>query len=124
VPGEIKEPYLQLFTEFAEGHWLAGVGKFGPRPHPYAIPAHRRPRQGVGEQEYPEDIRLKYRFFDLRRERLHRNIMMRGAIIRAGSAISRRHFARLSRHVGFLAVNARSKNTELVESFLGLRRFQ
>ena len=34
-----------------------------------------------GEQEYPEDIRLKYRFLDLRRERLHRNIMMRGAII-------------------------------------------
>src|SRR6516165_4940591 len=34
-----------------------------------------------GEQEYPEDIRLKYRFLDLRRERLHRNIMMRGAVI-------------------------------------------
>jgi aspartyl-tRNA synthetase len=34
-----------------------------------------------GEQEYPEEIRLKYRFLDLRRERLHRNIMMRGAII-------------------------------------------
>jgi len=34
-----------------------------------------------GEQEYPEDIRLKYRFLDLRRERLHRNIMLRGAII-------------------------------------------
>src|SRR5258706_7816181 len=34
-----------------------------------------------GEQEYPEDIRLKYRFLDLRRERLHRNIMKRGAII-------------------------------------------
>ena len=32
-----------------------------------------------GEQEYPEDIRLKYRFLDLRRERLHRNIMLRGA---------------------------------------------
>src|SRR4030081_1150084 len=34
-----------------------------------------------GEQEYPEEIRLKYRFLDLRRERLHRNIMKRGAII-------------------------------------------
>jgi len=34
-----------------------------------------------GDQEYPEDIRLKYRFLDLRRERLHRNIMTRGAII-------------------------------------------
>src|ERR1700709_1316698 len=34
-----------------------------------------------GEQEYPEEIRLKYRFLDLRRERLHRNVMKRGAII-------------------------------------------
>ena len=34
-----------------------------------------------GEQEYPEEIRLKYRFLDLRREQLHANIMMRGAVI-------------------------------------------
>ncbi|HWV97910.1 MAG TPA: aspartate--tRNA ligase [Xanthobacteraceae bacterium] len=34
-----------------------------------------------GELEYPEDTRLKYRFLDLRREKLHQNIMTRGAII-------------------------------------------
>jgi aspartyl-tRNA synthetase len=34
-----------------------------------------------GEPEYPEDTRLKYRFLDLRRERLHRNIMRRTAVI-------------------------------------------
>jgi aspartyl-tRNA synthetase len=34
-----------------------------------------------GEPEYPEETRLKYRFLDLRRERLHRNIMKREAII-------------------------------------------
>jgi aspartyl-tRNA synthetase len=34
-----------------------------------------------GDQEYPEEIRLKYRFLDLRRERLHRNIMKRGDVI-------------------------------------------
>ncbi len=39
------------------------------------------PMPVFGDQEYPEDIRLKYRFLDLRRERLHRNIMMRGEVI-------------------------------------------
>jgi aspartyl-tRNA synthetase len=34
-----------------------------------------------GDTEYPEDIRLRYRFLDLRRERIHANIMKRGAII-------------------------------------------
>jgi aspartyl-tRNA synthetase len=34
-----------------------------------------------GEPEYPEDTRLKYRFLDLRRERMHRNIMRRTAIV-------------------------------------------
>lgn len=34
-----------------------------------------------GETEYPEDIRLRYRFLDLRRDRIHKNIMKRGQII-------------------------------------------
>jgi aspartyl-tRNA synthetase len=34
-----------------------------------------------GEPDYPEDIRLKYRFLDLRRESLHRNIVQRTRII-------------------------------------------
>jgi aspartyl-tRNA synthetase len=44
-------------------------------------PASELPMPVFGDQEYPEEIRLKYRFLDLRRERLHRNIMKRGAII-------------------------------------------
>jgi aspartyl-tRNA synthetase len=43
--------------------------------------ADELPMPVFGEQEYPEEIRLKYRFLDLRRERLHRNIMRRGEII-------------------------------------------
>jgi aspartyl-tRNA synthetase len=33
------------------------------------------------DADYPEDIRLKYRFLDLRRERLHANIMLRSQVI-------------------------------------------
>jgi aspartyl-tRNA synthetase len=39
------------------------------------------PMPVFGDQEYPEDIRLKYRFLDLRRDRLHANVMKRGQII-------------------------------------------
>ena len=34
-----------------------------------------------GEPDYPEDLRLQYRFLDLRRELLHNNIMLRNEII-------------------------------------------
>ena len=34
-----------------------------------------------GEQDYPEDIRLTHRYLDLRRETLHKNIIMRGQVI-------------------------------------------
>jgi aspartyl-tRNA synthetase len=36
-----------------------------------------------GDQDYPEETRLRYRFLDLRRERIHANIMLRGAVIDA-----------------------------------------
>jgi aspartyl-tRNA synthetase len=44
-------------------------------------PAAELPMPVFGDQEYPEDIRLKYRFLDLRRDRLHRNIIKRGQVI-------------------------------------------
>jgi aspartyl-tRNA synthetase len=43
--------------------------------------AKELPLPVFGDTEYPEDIRLRYRFLDLRRDRIHRNIIKRGAII-------------------------------------------
>jgi len=39
------------------------------------------PIQVAGEQEYPEDLRLTYRFLDLRREEVHNNIVLRAQVI-------------------------------------------
>jgi len=39
------------------------------------------PMPVAGESDYPEEIRLKYRYLDLRREEVHRNIMLRSAVI-------------------------------------------
>jgi aspartyl-tRNA synthetase len=49
--------------------------------------ASELPMPVFGEQDYPEEIRLKYRYLDLRREQLHANIMLRSAVI---SSIRRR----------------------------------
>lgn len=35
----------------------------------------------AAEADYPEDVRLRYRFVDLRRERIHQNIMLRSNVI-------------------------------------------
>jgi aspartyl-tRNA synthetase len=43
--------------------------------------AEELPLTVFGEQEYPEETRLRYRFLDLRRESLHANIMLRSAVV-------------------------------------------
>jgi len=43
--------------------------------------AQELPLPVFGDHDYPEDTRLTYRFLDLRRERLHKNIMLRANII-------------------------------------------
>ena len=43
--------------------------------------AKELPLPVFGEQNYPEDIRLKYRFLDLRRIEMHKNIILRSKVI-------------------------------------------
>jgi aspartyl-tRNA synthetase len=43
--------------------------------------AQELPLPVAGEADYPEDIRLRYRFLDLRRERIHANIVLRSNVI-------------------------------------------
>jgi aspartyl-tRNA synthetase len=49
--------------------------------------AQELPMPVAGEADYPEEIRLRYRYLDLRRERLHNNIVLRSQVI---SSIRRR----------------------------------
>jgi aspartyl-tRNA synthetase len=43
--------------------------------------AESLPFQVAGTQETPEDLRLRYRFLDLRRDKLHANIVLRSRVI-------------------------------------------
>jgi aspartyl-tRNA synthetase len=53
-------------------------------------PAEPLPLQVASEAEFPEDTRLRYRFLDLRRDKLHRNIVLRSEVI---ASIRRRMIA-------------------------------
>jgi aspartyl-tRNA synthetase len=99
----VADPDSPVFREVEKLHseWVVRLdGKVRPRPEGTANPdlptgevelfisalevlgaAGVLPLPVFGEEVYPEDIRLKYRFLDLRREHLHQNIMKRGAII-------------------------------------------
>ncbi|MES2432539.1 MAG: aspartate--tRNA ligase [Pseudomonadota bacterium] len=45
--------------------------------------AEELPLPVFGDVEYPEETRLTYRFLDLRREKLHRNMMLRSNVVRS-----------------------------------------
>jgi aspartyl-tRNA synthetase len=43
--------------------------------------AEMLPVQVAGEEKFPDELRLKYRFIDLRRDKTHRNMMLRAGVI-------------------------------------------
>ena len=45
--------------------------------------AEELPLPVFGDLDYPEETRLRYRFLDLRRERLHRNIVLRSEVVQS-----------------------------------------
>ena len=45
-------------------------------------PADELPLPVFGDQEYPEETRLTYRFLDLRRDTMHQNMMLRSNVVR------------------------------------------
>ena len=46
-------------------------------------PAGELPLPVFGDQEYPEETRLRYRFLDLRREEMQRNMILRSNVVRS-----------------------------------------
>ncbi|MEZ5912742.1 MAG: aspartate--tRNA ligase [Paracoccaceae bacterium] len=46
-------------------------------------PAEELPLPVFGDQDYPEETRLSYRFLDLRRDSLHANMMLRSNVVRS-----------------------------------------
>ena len=51
------------------------------------------PLEVNGDRDYGEEIRLRYRFLDLRRDKVHRNVVLRSAVI---SSIRRRMIDQVS----------------------------
>jgi aspartyl-tRNA synthetase len=79
VEGEVKARSPELVNpKIATGEievFIRAVEVLGP--------AEELPLMVFGDQEYPEETRLRYRFLDLRREGLHDNMMLRSRVVRS-----------------------------------------
>ena len=77
IEGEVKA----RMAETVNANLSTGAIEIFARGITVQSAAEELPMPVADEQPYPEEIRLKYRFLDLRRETLHKNIMTRVAVI-------------------------------------------
>ena len=77
IEGEVKA----RMAETVNANLFTGAIEVFARGITVQSAAEELPMPVADEQPYPEEIRLKYRFLDLRRETLHKNIMTRVAVI-------------------------------------------
>jgi aspartyl-tRNA synthetase len=77
IEGEVKA----RVAETVNANLATGAIEVFARAVTVQSAAEELPMPVADEQPYPEDIRLRYRFLDLRRETLHKNIMTRVAVI-------------------------------------------
>ena len=77
IDGEVKE----RTRETVNPNLATGEVEVFAREIEVLSQAKELPLPVFGEPDYPEDVRLKYRFLDLRRETLHKNIVRRTEII-------------------------------------------
>jgi aspartyl-tRNA synthetase len=77
IDGEVKERAADLVNDDLP---TGGIELYA-RDLEVLSKAEELPLPVFGEPDYPEDIRLKYRFLDLRRDTLHANIMTRTKVI-------------------------------------------
>jgi aspartyl-tRNA synthetase len=77
VEGEV----VARSTETVNPNLATGEIEVRARDVTVQSPAAELPMPVAGEQDYPEEIRLKYRYLDLRREQVHANIILRSAVI-------------------------------------------
>lgn len=80
VEGEVKRrPAGTVNPQLSTGEIEVGVLRLEVLNHADELPIP----VSVFDSSYPEDLRLKYRFLDLRRQELHRNITLRSDVIEA-----------------------------------------
>ena len=79
VDGEVKA----RMAETANPNLPTGEIEIFAREIEVLSAAKELPLPVFGEPDYPEDVRLKYRFLDLRRDTLHKNIVKRTQVIAA-----------------------------------------